>query len=74
MTENDSKIPAQGMLAREAGKCFPLEVCKSHAGFYIGTRNEEGFPYSHESKEYWRKQEQATDALARGKWTQKPHP
>ena len=72
MTEKQTTLPPQGMLAKEAGKCFPLQVCESYAGYYIGTRDDEGFPFTRESREYWRKQEQAAFALQQGKWTQKP--
>ena len=73
MTEPGSTLPPKGMLAAAAGKAFPLEVCKSAAGFYIGTLNEEGVPFTRESCEYWRKREQAEAALAKGLWTQKPN-
>lgn len=69
----DSRIPSRGKLAAEAGKVFPLEVCKSAAGYYLGTLNEEGEPFTRESVEYWRKQEAAEAALAKGAWTQKPN-
>ena len=71
MTYNETKLPQQGMLAKEAGKCFPLEVCESYHGFYIGTLNE-GLPFTRESREYWKKHEHAALALQQGKWTQKP--
>lgn len=61
------------MLAAGAGRAFPLEVCKSAAGFYIGTRDEEGMPFTRESCEYWCKQEMAEKALVKGLWTQKPN-
>lgn len=73
MAEPGSTIPPKGMLAAAAGKAFPLEVCKSNAGFYIGTLDEEGAPYTRESVEYWRKREQAEAALTSGLWTQKPN-
>lgn len=71
MTDNETKLPQQGMLAKEAGKCFPLEVCRSFRGFYIGTLSD-GLPYTRESQEYWKKQGQAEHALQQGTWTQKP--
>jgi hypothetical protein len=73
MTEPGSTLPPKGMLAAAAGKAFPLEVCKSAAGYYIGTRDEEGMPFTRESCEYWRKQDMAETALAKGLWTQKPN-
>lgn len=74
MTKIDQTLPAKGMLAAAAGRCFPLDVCRSAAGFYIGTRDEEGLPYSRESEEYWRKPEQAAQALQGGTWTQRRNP
>ena len=60
-----------GRLAFESeGKHFPLQVLRSNAGYYIGTIDEDGFPLSRESKEYFRKQAEADQALAKGIWTQ----
>ena len=73
MTEPGSTLPPKGMLAEAAGKAFPLEVCKSAAGFYLGTLSEDGAPFTRESIEYWRKREQAEAALTSGRWTQKPN-
>lgn len=73
MTEPGSTLPPKGMLAAAAGKAFPLQVCKSAAGFYIGTLNEEGEPFTRESREYWPRQELAQTALVKGLWTQKPN-
>ena len=70
MIDHDTGLPPQGILAKQAGRCFPLKICKSHRGFYIGTLNE-GMPYTRESQEYWGKEEQATAALQKGAWTQK---
>lgn len=70
--EQGSTLPPKGMLAAAAGKAFPLQVCKSAAGFYIGTYDDDGAPFTRESCEYWRKREQAESALAKGQWTQKP--
>ncbi len=42
-----------GFLAQAAGQAFALQVCHSRAGFYIGTRDDEGLPFSRESAEYW---------------------
>ena len=67
----DSKIPLRGKFAAEAGKVFPLEVCQSAAGYYLGTLNEDGEPFTRECIEYWRKREGAETALANGAWTQK---
>lgn len=73
MGEPGSTIPPKGMLAAAAGKAFALEVCKSAAGFYIGTLDEDGAPFTRESREYWSRREQAETALAKGLWTQKPN-
>ena len=69
----ETKLPPRGKLAAEAGKVFALEVCKSAAGYYLGTVNEDGEPFTRESLEYWRKRETAEAALASGAWTQKPN-
>ena len=65
---------AQGELARAAGMSFPLAVLKSRAGYYIGTCDDEGLPYSRESAEYWQRPDQAQTALEHGRWTQRREP
>jgi hypothetical protein len=60
-----------GALAQAAGRHLELQVCKSAAGFYLGTRDDDGAPFTRESQEYWRKCERAEHALASGRWTQK---
>ena len=60
-----------GLLALGTGKYLLLEVCKSQAGYYVGTLNSDGEPYTRESQEYWPKQAQADAALRDGSWTQK---
>jgi hypothetical protein len=72
MKEPGSTLPPKGTLAAAAGKAFPLEVCKSAAGFYIGTLDEDGAPFTRESREYWAQRAQAETALTKGAWTQKP--
>lgn len=63
-----------GMLAqRFCKKTLPLQVCRSNAGFYIGTYSEDG-PCSRESVEYFRKEADAHDAMRVGNWTQRQHP
>ncbi|WP_353618367.1 hypothetical protein [Paracidovorax avenae] len=59
-----------GLMAEQYGERFPLEVCRSQAGFYLGTYSDSG-PFTRESVEYWRKREQAEKALATGNWTQR---
>lgn len=63
-----------GLLALHwTGKRLSLEIYSSHAGFYLGTYDEDG-PCSRESVEYWPKRSQAADALASGSWTQRVDP
>lgn len=45
-----------------------LKVLQSAAGYYIGTLDDEGFPGSRESVEYWTKKEDASTALKDGTW------
>lgn len=59
------------------GVTLPLKVLDSPAGYYLGTLDEEGMPYSRESVEFWRKREQAEAAFkdtSRRLWTQRLHP
>jgi hypothetical protein len=63
-----------GWLAETFGKRqLPLEICVSEAGFYLGTRDEHGEPFSRES-DYWVTREEAERALLTGNWTQRPAP
>lgn len=63
-----------GKLAREwCGLKLPLKVCRSGAGYYIGTWDESG-PISRESEEYWGSKEKAQEALDKNEWTQREHP
>jgi hypothetical protein len=62
-----------GMLAAEFGDdsyLLPLQVCKSAAGFYVGTREENGEPFSRESQEYWPTRQKAERALTLRIWSQ----
>ena len=64
-----------GQLAQDVGGVqLPLQVCQSAAGFYLGTLDGDGFPYSRESEEYWKVKSEAAAALA-GElpWTQRYH-
>jgi hypothetical protein len=74
MTTGNDLGTVPGKLAEVAGKCFPLQVLKSRAGYYIGTCDEDGLPYSRESVEYWPKSSEAEAALVDGRWTQKREP
>ena len=69
----DESVPSlkHGLLALASGNCFQLQVWKSQAGYYIGTLNADGEPYTRESQEYWVDQAQANQALRDGRWTQK---
>jgi hypothetical protein len=60
-----------GLLALAIGQRLPLQVCRSAAGFYIGTLDADGLPYSRESTEYWRRAKAAAEALQHGHWTQR---
>ena len=71
MAYDEPTPPHHGILALSTGKYFQLQVCKSQAGYYIGTLNEDGLPYTRESQEYWRKRELANAALRTAGWTQK---
>lgn len=63
-----------GKLAWEYCKLrLPLQVCRSAAGFYIGTISEDG-PCSRESLEYYPKEALAEHALANNTFTQRDEP
>lgn len=66
-----------GMLAYQCNRQkLPLEVLKSHAGFYIGTvvstgdEFERGAPNTRESDRYWQKAHEAQSSLETGDWVQ----
>ena len=63
-----------GYLAQQCGCDLELTVCRSARGFYIGTRDVDGSPFSRESMEYWLTREAAEAALASGTWNQKLTP
>lgn len=62
-----------GQLARASGRSFEVRVLQSAAGFYLGTTDTDGFPYSRESVEYWPEEADAAVALTNGNWTQRTH-
>ncbi|GKS73299.1 hypothetical protein AVME950_00405 [Acidovorax sp. SUPP950] len=70
MEKTDDAQQQFGLMAGQYGERLPLEVCRSAAGFYLGTYTDRG-PFTRESLEYWRKKEQAENALATGEWTQR---
>lgn len=63
-----------GELAEACGKKLELQVMRSNAGFYIGTSDEEGYPFSRESVEYFKNEREAIKAFATESWTQKEYP
>jgi hypothetical protein len=61
-----------GILAQKYCKLdLAVQVLSSNAGFYLGTIDDEG-PCTRESAEYWRNRKDAEQALATGRWTQRP--
>lgn len=63
-----------GFLAKQCGRDLELTVCYSARGFYIGTRDDDGSPFSRESMEYWPQRDAVETALANGRWNQKMTP
>lgn len=71
-----------GHLAKMDNEEISLSVCKSAAGYYIGTMqleilpsgHEFMMPFSRESDEYFNTREEAEKALADGTWTQRLTP
>jgi hypothetical protein len=74
MDAPESSPPRVGRLAIAAGQAFPLEVCQSRAGFYLGTRDQDSAPFTRESAEYWARLGAAEEAWRRGAWTQRLAP
>lgn len=50
------------------GRELSLSVLKSGAGYYIGTACNDCGPNTRESERYWKKREDAENALSTGKW------
>lgn len=67
-------MSSYGALALECGYTLKLKVLHSHAGFYIGTLDEDGSPFSRESNEYFHTLKEAEIAFATDSWTQKEAP
>lgn len=66
---------AIGHLAKKFCGCeLELQVCRSAAGFYIGTMDPMMGPVSRESQEYYRTHEEAHSALINNTFTQKEMP
>jgi hypothetical protein len=75
LAERRKPITRQGFLAAIHGDKARLQVCKSAAGYYLGTKGKGGEPNSRESAEYWPKRWQARAALqGRRHWTQRLQP
>lgn len=68
-----SQAPRCGVLAMLSGRALPIRVCKSPAGYFIGTIAECGLPFSRESAEYFSTRARADDAFDSGDWTQRTH-
>ena len=63
-----------GKLAKKyCNKELEIQVCKSFAGFYIGTMYN-GEPISRESVQYYKTRKECETALKNGTWTQKECP
>ncbi|MDR1935847.1 MAG: hypothetical protein LBS49_09785 [Candidatus Accumulibacter sp.] len=54
-----------------AGQRRPLQICRSAAGYYLGTLDDDGAPFSRESAGYFPSQGMARQALASGQWQQR---
>lgn len=63
-----------GKLAQIAGKDLPLQVMESAKGFYIGTVDKDGSPFSRESLEYYKSEDDTEKAFSSGNWTQRIEP
>jgi hypothetical protein len=63
-----------GKVAAQYGQRLPLQVCRSRAGFYVGTKDAQGRYFSRESVESWPKREWAEKAIWNEWFTQKPTP
>ncbi|MFT3819828.1 MAG: hypothetical protein QM750_19820 [Rubrivivax sp.] len=78
--QSNGASPAQsperyGYLAEtRSGKRLKLRVCRSNAGYYLGTNDGQGMPVSRESAEYWPTRPEAELALATGIFTQRANP
>lgn len=66
----EQQLGVSGQLARSVGLDLPVQVLKSHEGYYLGT-TENGRPFTRESACYYRSQTAATAALMARNWPQK---
>jgi hypothetical protein len=63
-----------GRLAATFGKRrLPLAIYESRAGFYLGTRDDDGLPFSRESQ-YSKTRKEAERALMKRDWVQRLKP
>ncbi|MEM7775923.1 MAG: hypothetical protein AAF732_09965 [Pseudomonadota bacterium] len=61
-----------GVLAKKFGNAnAPLQILKSAAGYYIGTLDKAGLPFTRESACYWDTRKAAESALQSGLFPQK---
>jgi hypothetical protein len=60
-----------GKLALQCGHQLELRVCQSAAGYYIGTLDQHGAPFSRESQQYYVNHADAQLALETNTFTQK---
>ncbi|MEM9030486.1 MAG: hypothetical protein AAGC70_19170 [Pseudomonadota bacterium] len=68
----ETRIERTGVLAKKFGnENAPLQILKSAAGYYIGTLDEDGLPFTRESACYWDTRNAAETALQRGVFPQK---
>jgi len=59
-----------GKLAEASGEKLELQILRSAAGYYFGTKDSVGEPISRESEDYYRTEDQAQKALKEATWTQ----
>lgn len=59
-----------GYIAHTAGYLLNIQVLKSSAGYYLGTKNRQGV-VSRESEEHWQTEQEALEAYTSDEWTQR---
>lgn len=70
-TESSTRL---GYLSIKYGVAQTIKVCKSNAGFYIGTIDKNGCPNTRESVQYYQRYDEAQIALQADSFTQKMNP
>jgi hypothetical protein len=73
MGPNARRPPPLMIREADTGAHLPVQVLRSAAGYYLGTKSSDGSPYSRESVEYWQKPVAARAALDLGQWTARRH-